>query len=95
MSQFNSSIPTQQLPTDESGYIDETLTNIFINHNHNNNNGNGINRSSQQDINIEEGIIDDENDDGSDIIEFEEDWEEFVEQLQQMLLVFMIPWLGR
>ncbi|CAJ0906931.1 170_t:CDS:2, partial [Entrophospora sp. SA101] len=40
---------------------------------------------------IIEGIVVD----NDDILEFEEDWEEFVEQLQQMLMVFIIPWLGR
>ncbi|CAJ0923864.1 18199_t:CDS:2 [Entrophospora sp. SA101] len=69
-----------------------SLRNIPINYNHNINNSNGINRSSSyrtnfqndennntQDIIIEGIVVDND-----DILEFEEDWEEFVEQLQQM-----------
>src|SRR2546423_1785666 len=91
-------ITNSQVPTDEGGYFDEgylsTLTRRLGTRppvqqfNGGNNNAARVINSPQQGQEEAEDTL-------SDISDFDEEWEELVQQMQQILVAFLLPWLGR
>ena len=91
-------ITNSQVPTDEGGYIDEGYLSNFTRRlgtrtpaqqfNGGNNNAARVINSPQQGQEEAEDTL-------SDISDFDEEWEELVQQMQQIFVAFLLPWLGR
>ncbi|GBB88295.1 hypothetical protein RclHR1_14860007 [Rhizophagus clarus] len=99
MAQVVGQIPTNSQAraptTDESGYIDEGYldnlrrlgTRPSVQQFNGNNNATRVINSQQGQEEAEDTL--------SDMSDFDEEWEEIVQQMQQILVAFLLPLLGR